>query len=242
MRRRTTVASLTCALLAVALGLAACAEPGRPDAEAPIVIAEIVDKTGPAKDFNDAANPGYDMAVEDINKAGGIGGRRLEVVQLDAASQPNRAPLVLRDATRSGAVAVLGPYSSNAAFAAAPLAEQLTVPIVLPTSSAAWKGEFNGFTFRLTPTLEKVVPEFVEHVLTALQVTRVGAVVDQANEASVTRCGSWPRHCLPAWRWSRRRRRSRRATRTSPPRCRTCSPPTRTSCGSAPRRPRPACS
>ena len=44
MRRRTTVASLTCALLAAALGLAACAEPGRPDAEAPIVIAEIVDK------------------------------------------------------------------------------------------------------------------------------------------------------------------------------------------------------
>ena len=74
-----------------------------------IVIAEIVDKTGPAKDFNNAANPGYDMAFEDMNKAGGIKGRTIKVVQLDAASQPTHAPLVLREAAKAGAVVVIGP-------------------------------------------------------------------------------------------------------------------------------------
>lgn len=152
----------------------------------PIVIGEIVDLTGALQSFNEAANPGYDYGFDDINKAGGINGAPIKVVKVDTGTVTPQAPLLLRKVAQDGAVAVVGPYSSNMAVAAAPVAAQQRVPMVLPTSIATWPTDFNDFTFRITPPLQVVIPKYIPQVLGAIKATRVAILYDKANEASVT--------------------------------------------------------
>jgi branched-chain amino acid transport system substrate-binding protein len=152
----------------------------------PIRVAEIVDLTGALQSFNEAANPGYDYGFDDINKAGGINGAPIKVVKYDTGTVTPQAPQLLRKAAQDGAVAVVGPFSSNMAVAAAPVAAQQKVPMMLPTSIATWPTDFNDFTFRITPPLTVVIPKYIPQVLGDIGAKKVGIVYDKANEASVT--------------------------------------------------------
>jgi branched-chain amino acid transport system substrate-binding protein len=194
MVRRFVRTMVAAAIVLGAATLAACGDDsGGSEAGAsaqgngePIVVAEIVDLTGSLQSFNEVANPGYDYGIEDINAAGGINGSQIEVRKLDTGTETPQAPLLVRKAAQEGAVVVLGPYSSNMAVASAPVAAQQRVPMLLPTSIADWPEEFNDFTFRVTPPLDVVIPEYIPQVLEQIDAQSMGIIYDKANEASVT--------------------------------------------------------
>lgn len=58
------------------------------------------------------------IAVEEINAAGGILGRQVEIVEADDESSPAKEPAVMRKLIDSGAQAVLGPVGSSHTIAA----------------------------------------------------------------------------------------------------------------------------
>jgi len=58
------------------------------------------------------------IAVEEINAAGGILGRKLEIVEADDESSPAKEPAVVRRLLDSGAQALLGPVGSSHTMAA----------------------------------------------------------------------------------------------------------------------------
>jgi branched-chain amino acid transport system substrate-binding protein len=58
------------------------------------------------------------IAVEEINAAGGILGRKLEIVEADDESSPAKEPAVIRRLLDSGAQALLGPVGSSHTLAA----------------------------------------------------------------------------------------------------------------------------
>ncbi len=68
---------------------------------------------------------GLELAVRDINDAGGIVGRRLELVAQDTAADPLRAAAAVDELARMGVVALAGEYHSIAARAAAARADAL---------------------------------------------------------------------------------------------------------------------
>lgn len=73
---------------------------------------------------------GVELAVHEINEAGGIGGRRLEVLLRDTAGVPERAASAVRDFAAEGVVAVVGEYHSVVAHAAAGAAVNEQLPFV----------------------------------------------------------------------------------------------------------------
>ncbi|WP_246083303.1 ABC transporter substrate-binding protein [Nonomuraea diastatica] len=70
------------------------------------------------------------MAVREVNDAGGIVGRPLELVVRDTAADPQRAAAAVDDLARLGVAALAGEYHSVVARAAAARADALGLPFL----------------------------------------------------------------------------------------------------------------
>ncbi|MET8553928.1 ABC transporter substrate-binding protein [Streptomyces sp. NPDC004959] len=73
---------------------------------------------------------GLDLAVREVNDAGGIDGRPLELVVRDTAADPERAAAAVEELAGLGVAAVVGEYHSVVARAAAARSDALGVPFL----------------------------------------------------------------------------------------------------------------
>ncbi|WP_432025727.1 ABC transporter substrate-binding protein [Streptomyces sp. 1222.5] len=73
---------------------------------------------------------GLELAVRDVNDAGGIGGRPLELVVRDTAADPGKAAAAVEELARLGVVALAGEYHSVVARAVADRADALGLPFL----------------------------------------------------------------------------------------------------------------
>ena len=73
---------------------------------------------------------GVALAVDETNDAGGIGGRRIELLLRDTAGAPERAATAVRQLCSADVVAVVGEYHSVVARAAAAAAVEARLPFV----------------------------------------------------------------------------------------------------------------
>jgi ABC-type branched-subunit amino acid transport system substrate-binding protein len=73
---------------------------------------------------------GLELATSDVNDAGGIAGRPLELVVRDTAADPQKAAAAVAELARLGVAAVAGEYHSVAARAAAAQADALGLPFL----------------------------------------------------------------------------------------------------------------
>jgi branched-chain amino acid transport system substrate-binding protein len=114
---------------------------------APVKLGFINSMTGPEAPIGENLTNGADLAVEDLGKRG------IQVLLLkqdDAGKQQNAMSAMEQLATGDGVAVVVGPYTSASANAAAPLAQQYQVPMLVP---AAAKEELTrggrSYVFRL---------------------------------------------------------------------------------------------
>jgi ABC-type branched-subunit amino acid transport system substrate-binding protein len=73
---------------------------------------------------------GLELAVGEVNNAGGIAGRPLELVVRDTAADPQKAAAAVDELARLGVVALAGEYHSVVARAAAARADALGLPFL----------------------------------------------------------------------------------------------------------------
>jgi branched-chain amino acid transport system substrate-binding protein len=121
---------------------------------APIKIGEI-NSYSTMPQFTTPYRQGWQLAVEQINAAGGLLGRKVEVVSRDDAGKPDEALRLAIELTSSEKVDVLaGGYLSNVGLALADHAaknKRLYVASEPLTDALVWdKG--NRYTFRLRPS------------------------------------------------------------------------------------------
>ncbi|MET4691865.1 ABC transporter substrate-binding protein [Sinorhizobium fredii] len=129
----------------------------------PIRIGIIIPLTGATSQFGATMSAAAKIAVEDINAAGGVGGRKIEVLIEDDQSNPEaavRAARKLIDVDR--VVAIGGSYASAVTSAIAPLCwESKTTLFTASGADSITKTPHQGYIFRTSPTV-------------TLQGTRVG--------------------------------------------------------------------
>jgi ABC-type branched-subunit amino acid transport system substrate-binding protein len=95
---------------------------------------------------------GLELGVRDVNDAGGIAGRPLELVVRDTAADPQRAAAAVDELARLGVAAVAGEYHSVVARAAAARADALGLPFLC--SSAV----LDALTERPTDWVARLAP------------------------------------------------------------------------------------
>jgi ABC-type branched-subunit amino acid transport system substrate-binding protein len=121
---------------------------------------------------------GLELGVRDVNEAGGIEGRPLELVVRDTAADPARAAAAVDELAGLGVVALAGEYHSVVARAVAARADALSVPFLC--SSAVLDALIDGpteFVARIAPPQSRgwrVYAEFLiaaghRHVAVAMQ-------------------------------------------------------------------------
>lgn len=134
-------------LAATALSLLA----GAAWAQETIKLGNIVVTAGPLKGPGEPTLAAVDIAVEEINAAGGINGKKIELIRFDTGSDPKQASVGTRKlAQDDGVLAIVGPFSSGEASVAFNDAERLKV-LMMPTSaSAPGITEGKNYAYRLT--------------------------------------------------------------------------------------------
>jgi branched-chain amino acid transport system substrate-binding protein len=180
MRRRSTVRLFS--VLLVALLLAACGGDGK-GTEAggakPIRIGVLTSLTGNFTPWGVQVRDGMKLAVNEVNQAGGVNGRKLELVEADDQSKGEEGSRAIeRLIEREGVVAVGGVISSDVALATARIAEQSKVPLFLvKAGSGKILTPASRYTFRTClPAAPMVVGPILQYVQSK-GLKRVGAIV-----------------------------------------------------------------
>ena len=139
---------VTCALL---LAFSACERKPRDARDnTTIKIGYYGDLSGPTLNFGKSALNGVLMAVEEINQAGGINGRKLDVVIEDDQGNAELA------ATRAGklidndkVIAVIAGGTSGNSRAGAPKAQVSHVPLISPSATDPAVTQIGDYIFRV---------------------------------------------------------------------------------------------
>ena len=102
------------AAAALAAGLATTTVPAVAADE--IVIGLSYGRTGIYSSINKTTEVAVDIAVEEINSAGGINSKQVRIVKFDTAGDPKQAVVAVRKFAKDDkALAVIGPFSSSEA-------------------------------------------------------------------------------------------------------------------------------
>lgn len=127
---------------------------GQALAAEPIRIGELNSYTGlPA--FTIPYKQGWELAVEEINAAGGVLGRPIEVVSRDDAGKPGDAVRIVEELlTREKVDLLAGTFFSHIGLAVADVAKRKKVFFMAaePLSDALVWSKGNRYTFRLRPS------------------------------------------------------------------------------------------
>ena len=113
-------------------------------------IGHIVDSSGPLKGVAEPSIVSVDLAVQEINAAGGVAGHKLVVTRYDSGSDPRQAAVAARKLIQDDKVlAIIGPFSSGETLVAVNDAER--AHIVMMPAAASTPGLSTGkkYLFRL---------------------------------------------------------------------------------------------
>ncbi|MGH9882382.1 MAG: ABC transporter substrate-binding protein [Pyrinomonadaceae bacterium] len=150
-----------------------------------IKVGYFGDLSGPTYNFGQSAINGVLMAVGEINRTGGIDGRKLDVVIEDDQGSPERAAnLVSKLVGQDKVVAVIAGGASGSSLAAAPRALAAKVPMISPSATDPAVTRTGAYIFRICyiDTFQgEVMARFSTH---ALQATKAAILVDFNNPYS----------------------------------------------------------
>jgi len=165
------------ALLAAGCGSSA-SHPSHPSARGPIRIGALTSITGVFAPWGLQLRDGMQFAVNQINAAGGVDGRKLQLVVADDMSQPAAGITGFDRLTEQDhVVAVGGIIDSDVGVATAPLAERAHIPLFMEKAGAANILTLNSrYTFRTClPAAPEVSAAYIQYAK-ARGLTRVGAI------------------------------------------------------------------
>lgn len=106
--------------------------------------------------FTEPYRMGWQLALEEVNAAGGINGKKVEVISKDDAGKPGEAVTAANElVSREGVDVLMGSFFSHIGLALADYAKQKKVLFVAaePLTDAIVWSKGNRYTFRLRPSV-----------------------------------------------------------------------------------------
>jgi branched-chain amino acid transport system substrate-binding protein len=174
LTRRQALKSAGAAVVASGLAKPAIA------AKDPIPVGYLPALTGPSSSTGVGINRGIQLAVKEINDAGGIDGRPLELITRDTQSDPTKAVNGAAELTHGQKVSVVfGPVNSGESLAVVPILARANTPQVHPcwvdTLTDAQK---YPMCFRNAPTNQQIGGAANRYVVEVLTRKKVAVISD----------------------------------------------------------------
>jgi branched-chain amino acid transport system substrate-binding protein len=153
--------------------------------EEPIDIAAIYALTGAAAESNALALQGVGYAVDEINRQGGILGRKINLLVYDNQSTPIGSTVAAKRAAEANVVAIVGSDWSSHSIAAAKVAQEFGIPMISNYSTNPEVTKIGNYIFRVCFTDDfqgKMIARFTRR---DLNVTTAVIFVDVTSDYSL---------------------------------------------------------
>jgi branched-chain amino acid transport system substrate-binding protein len=172
--------------LALALAATGCGDdsPGGTDEQGPIRIGQIASLTGNYQPLGTEDQKAVALAVEEVNAAGGVLGRQVEVVVKDDQSQPDQSVLGWGELTDDGVAAVIGSPFSNSALATIPRVDRDEIPYISLTPADEQVDPIHPYVF-VVPALSGTYAERMLQYFQDTGLTEVAVAYDTRSSYAV---------------------------------------------------------
>ena len=150
-----------------------------------VKIGVFMSMTGDTANFGISSTNGIKLAADEVNAAGGINGKQIELDVQDDRSDPSEAAtIVTKFVTQDGVAAILGEVASSRSIAAAPIAQNAKIPMLTPSSTnpeVTRKGDYIFRSCFIDPVQGAAIAQFAAKTLGK---KRAGIMVDRKNDYS----------------------------------------------------------
>ena len=151
-----------------------------------IKVGEFASLTGKEATFGQMSHHGTQLAIEEVNAAGGVLGKKIQLIYEDDQSKAGEpATVVKKLISRDRVIAVLGEVASTRSMEAAPICQQNKIPMISPSSTNVKLTEMGDYIFRVCFTDEfqgKLLANFAQRTLKAM---KIAVMTDVKSDYSV---------------------------------------------------------
>lgn len=151
-----------------------------------IPVGQFGSMTGSEATFGQSTDEGVRLAIDEVNNAGGIKGKKIKLITMDDQGKAEEAAsVVTRLIEQEKVVALLGEVASSRSLAAAPIAQAKKIPMITPSSTNPKVTEVGDQIFRvcfIDPFQGTVMAKFATENLKA---KKVAILRDMKSDYSV---------------------------------------------------------
>ena len=145
-------------------------------AQAPIKIGAFLSVTGPAAFLGDPEQKTLELYVEKINAAGGVLGRKLQLVSYDSAGDADKARTFVKRLIEEDKVdAIVGGSTTGETMAVIPLVEQAGVPFISLAGAVVIVEPVKKWVFK-TPHTDRMACEKIFVDMKARNISKIGLI------------------------------------------------------------------
>jgi len=166
-----------CAVLAVA---------GSLFAQDTIKIGEFGSLSGDNASFGTSQNNGVQMAVEEINAAGGVLGKKIDLTVEDNMTKQGETTTIARKLiSQDHVVAIIGEVASSKTLEAAPIAQAAKIPLIATAATNPKVTQTGDYVFRVCFTDDFQAVVIARFVLEKLKQKKIAFMTDVKQDYSV---------------------------------------------------------
>jgi len=149
----------------------------------PILIGYAANLSGRISELGRTGFNGVQLAIEEVNRRGGIHGHTVKLLTRDNRGDAARAAEGTRELVDAGCAVIIGHMLSSMSVAAVPaLAGSDTVMLSPTTSTSELSGRDDQF-LRIYPDLRQIAERLARHIFRERGLRRMAIVGDSANRA-----------------------------------------------------------
>jgi len=149
-----------------------------------IKIGFVAGITGRVSELGISERAGATLAVNEINEAGGINGRLIELIVKDDQNDAERALEVDKELIDEGVVAIIGHATSTMTKAVVPLINKKNILLISPTASTTDLSGIDDFLVRITP-LSDAEMKALAKLANNLNIQKIAVIYDLSNMSLV---------------------------------------------------------
>ena len=140
-----------------------------------ILFGQVAALSGPAQALGQGMREGIVAAFEEANRAGGIGGRKLELKSIDDGYEPEKTIEAINRAIKDDKVfALVGAVGTPTSKAGQPIATAAKVPFIGPFTGAEFlRNPFNRYVVNIRSSYFQETEAWIEHLTNDLGITRI---------------------------------------------------------------------
>lgn len=167
-QRRTLIAAATAAALCSTATVWAQGDP--------VKIFNVVELSGAGATAGTMFKSGIELAVKDINAAGGILGRKIEVTNMDTQTNPGIAKGLVVRAIDDGAFAIFGPVFTGSILISQTETRRAEVPNFTAAAGALVTQQGSPYIFRTGLTQVNSMPKAARYIAQNLKVKKIAVM------------------------------------------------------------------